>query len=182
MINNCYTLEISFCGADYGKSEYLHYNTDMFKQIASTFCLSILDLADPEQTKVNKANEEIELNYLTLNQPKKEDAKNAGNQEYDTVFLHWFISDQDSDYSGDEENVPKIENTNNSVNQSNTDTAIISNSSLQAQNPFSQNVNAGNILANSSLPLGGGAPLTVINELEDKKAKSSKITKKKKGK
>jgi hypothetical protein len=54
----------------------------MFKQIASTFCLSIIDLAEPEQTKVNKANEEIELNYLTLNQAKKEDPKNAGNQEY----------------------------------------------------------------------------------------------------
>jgi hypothetical protein len=104
--------------------------------------------------------------------------------EIKSIFgpYHLNSSDQDSDYSGDEENVPKVENANNSVNQSNSDNPIISNSSLQAQNPFSQNVNAGNIMGNSSLPLGGGAPLTVINELDDKKTKGSTKPKKKKGK
>ena len=33
-ILNCYTLEISFCGADLGKYEYFHFNQDIYKEIA----------------------------------------------------------------------------------------------------------------------------------------------------
>ena len=33
-ITNCYTLEVSFCGADVGKYEYFHFNIEIFKEIS----------------------------------------------------------------------------------------------------------------------------------------------------
>ncbi len=35
---NSYTLEVSFCGADFGKYEFFHYNQDIFQEIAENFC------------------------------------------------------------------------------------------------------------------------------------------------
>ena len=78
-INNCYTLEISFCGADYGRYEYLHFNNEMFREIGNQFCVTILDLTDQDQSKVVKIQEEIDLNYLKIQEAKKDDSnKNGG--------------------------------------------------------------------------------------------------------
>jgi cytosolic carboxypeptidase protein 2/3 len=57
---NCYTLEISFCGADNGKYEYFHFNLENYKEIAEEFFQSIIDFFEPEQTKVKLLLEEIE--------------------------------------------------------------------------------------------------------------------------
>lgn len=59
-MTNCYTLEISFCGADSGKYEYFHFNQDIYKEIAHSFCNSIIDCFEPEQIKVKKVLEEID--------------------------------------------------------------------------------------------------------------------------
>mmetsp|Transcript_13479 Transcript_13479/g.11544 ORF Transcript_13479/g.11544 Transcript_13479/m.11544 type:complete len:495 (+) Transcript_13479:437-1921(+) len=94
-ILNCYTLEISFCGPDFGKFEYLHFNYDMFREMAVTFCHSILDMTDPDQAKVNKIMEEIEQNILKASDPNKKDDANKMPSNQD---------DQDSDFSNEEEN------------------------------------------------------------------------------
>ncbi len=39
---NCYTLEISFCGADFGKYEYFHFNHDIYKEMGDSFGFSLL--------------------------------------------------------------------------------------------------------------------------------------------
>jgi hypothetical protein len=30
----CYTIEISFCGADFGKYDYFHFNLENYQEIA----------------------------------------------------------------------------------------------------------------------------------------------------
>ncbi|CAD8070138.1 unnamed protein product [Paramecium sonneborni] len=85
-IINCYTLEMSFCGADFGKYEYFHFNLDIYKEIAQSFCLSIIDCYEPEQIKVKQVLEEIEQNSLKNQQ--KDDKNNSG--------------DEGSDYSNDD--------------------------------------------------------------------------------
>jgi hypothetical protein len=42
-IVNCYTLECSFCGADFGKYQDLHFNTDMLQSIGTKFCETIME-------------------------------------------------------------------------------------------------------------------------------------------
>jgi hypothetical protein len=42
LLTNCYTLEISFCGADNGKYEYFHFNLENFKEITEEFFQSII--------------------------------------------------------------------------------------------------------------------------------------------
>lgn len=53
-IINCYTLEVSFCGADAGKYEFKHFNLDNFRSMAEGFCLTVYDMYEPEQTKVKQ--------------------------------------------------------------------------------------------------------------------------------
>lgn len=51
----------------------------MFREIGNNFCTTILDLFDPDQSKVNKVMEEIEANYLKIQEVKKDDSnKNGG--------------------------------------------------------------------------------------------------------
>jgi hypothetical protein len=76
-IMNCYTLELSFCGADFGEREYLHFNLDQFKEIAQGFCQSILELYDPDQVKVRQVSEELER-LLLKNDRVDEDKKSDG--------------------------------------------------------------------------------------------------------
>ncbi|KAL4508114.1 hypothetical protein ABPG72_021487 [Tetrahymena utriculariae] len=102
-ILNCYTLEISFCGADLGKYEYFHFNLDIYKEIAQGFCQSIIDCFEPEQLKVKKIQEEIEQ-MMSKNERKDGDKyQNSG--------------DEDSDYSNEDpkdnaQSQPTIPNQN----------------------------------------------------------------------
>ena len=41
-IQNSFTLEASFCGADFGKHADLHFNTDMLQEIGHRFCETII--------------------------------------------------------------------------------------------------------------------------------------------
>lgn len=56
----CYTLELSFCGADFGKYDYFHFNLENFQEIAEQFMTSLIDLFDPDQVKVKSLMLEIE--------------------------------------------------------------------------------------------------------------------------
>jgi len=51
-ITNTYTLEASFCGADYGKYADFHFNTDLLQEVGYKFCETIIDFCDPDQVKV----------------------------------------------------------------------------------------------------------------------------------
>lgn len=82
-IINCFTLEVSFCGSDFGKYEYYHFNLNIYREIANSFCQSLEDYYEPSQAKVKKATEELE-NYAR-NPRLDESGKNS----------------EDSDYSGD---------------------------------------------------------------------------------
>ena len=37
-ITNSYTLEASFCGADFGKYADFHFNTDLLQEVGHAFC------------------------------------------------------------------------------------------------------------------------------------------------
>ena len=65
-IVNCYTLECSFCGSDFGKFQYLHFNTDMLQSIGPKFCETIMEfhLLDPQRLKTIQE----ELEKITNNQ------------------------------------------------------------------------------------------------------------------
>lgn len=78
------------------------------------------------------------------------------------------FSDQDSDYSNDDEGM-KVENNNPQPSSQVSSESTVVNSSNQ--NGFTPFVNQ-NVLV-SSLPTQG-TPLTVINELDDKKGKKKK--------
>eukprot|EP00828_Plagiopyla_frontata_P003071 TRINITY_DN10789_c0_g1_i1.p1 TRINITY_DN10789_c0_g1~~TRINITY_DN10789_c0_g1_i1.p1 ORF type:complete len:218 (-),score=40.50 TRINITY_DN10789_c0_g1_i1:180-833(-) len=97
-IINCYTLEVSFCGADFGKYEYLHFNLEIYKEISWMFCHSIIDCFEPEQTKVKAVMEEIENMVV-----KQNEKKNVGDDS----------SDGDSDYSNDDNTTNNNNNNNN---------------------------------------------------------------------
>lgn len=38
---NCFTLEVSFCGSDFGKYEFYHFNLSIYREIAHAFCQSL---------------------------------------------------------------------------------------------------------------------------------------------
>lgn len=80
-LTNCFTLEISFCGPDFGKYEYFHFTYDMLKELADSFCYSILDMNDPDQTKVKQTMEEIEQNIIKGIDKKDENIPKASNQQ-----------------------------------------------------------------------------------------------------
>lgn len=65
---NCYTLEISFCGADIGKYEYMHFNLvnfyinnfqNIYNEVAQYFCNTLWDCFEPDSEKVKIVKEEI---------------------------------------------------------------------------------------------------------------------------
>ena len=64
----------------------------MFKELADAFCSSIIDLSEPDQTKVKQVSDEIEQTILRAgNLDKKEEnpIKSTNNQEY-TISIKTF--------------------------------------------------------------------------------------------
>lgn len=86
-ITNSYTLEASFCGADYGKYADFHFNTDLLQEVGHKFCETIIDFCDPDQVKVKDILEQLEIMFPRNSEEDSDDGSNA-----------------DSDFSGDENN------------------------------------------------------------------------------
>jgi hypothetical protein len=63
-IVNSYTIESSFCGADFGKYRDLQFNPNHLQEIGRDFCDTLLDFCDPNQTKVRNITEELEANRV----------------------------------------------------------------------------------------------------------------------
>ena len=89
-ITNSYTLESSFCGADYGKYADFHFNTDLSQEVGHKFCETIIDFCDPDQVKVKSILEELEIMFPKGSDDESEEGSNA-----------------DSDFSGDEGGISK---------------------------------------------------------------------------
>jgi len=59
-ITNCYTLEASFCGSDFGKYQDLHFNTNMLQSIGPAFCETIYEFSQMDQARRQQVQEELE--------------------------------------------------------------------------------------------------------------------------
>mmetsp|Transcript_4988 Transcript_4988/g.18739 ORF Transcript_4988/g.18739 Transcript_4988/m.18739 type:complete len:969 (-) Transcript_4988:1282-4188(-) len=62
-IINSYTMEASFCGSSFGKLNNKHFSTKHLEQMGHFFCEAILDLCDPDQTRVKQITRELEVLY-----------------------------------------------------------------------------------------------------------------------
>lgn len=79
-IGNSYTLEASFCGADFGKFADYHFNTALLQDVGHQFCQTIFDYCDPDQIKIKKTLEELEVMYPSK-ETGAEDVEVADNNE-----------------------------------------------------------------------------------------------------
>jgi len=92
-----YTMEASFCGANFGRQSDCHFNSYDLEQMGHYFCDTILDFCDPDQSKVNAIRAELDIMYP----PKKDRNKvkaledDAGDTSSDDV------SDSGSDSGGE---------------------------------------------------------------------------------
>ena len=82
-ISNSFTLESSFCGADFGKHAEFHFSTEHYQEIGHNLCDAILDFCDPDPSKYKAVLDELELLFPRTEEESEEEAA-------------------DSDYSGDE--------------------------------------------------------------------------------
>jgi len=62
-ITNSYTLEASFCGSNFGRYNSCHFSTMHFEQVGRSFCETIFDFCDPNQTRARAALQELKLLY-----------------------------------------------------------------------------------------------------------------------
>lgn len=69
-----------------GEFEYYHFHYEMFKKAAVSFCVSIVDLIEPDQTKVNQIVEEIEQTMLKSTGIDKKDDRGQ-NKEYFYIVI-----------------------------------------------------------------------------------------------
>eukprot|EP00437_Effrenium_voratum_P026684 CAMPEP_0181402510 /NCGR_PEP_ID=MMETSP1110-20121109/3212_1 /TAXON_ID=174948 /ORGANISM="Symbiodinium sp., Strain CCMP421" /LENGTH=751 /DNA_ID=CAMNT_0023524731 /DNA_START=33 /DNA_END=2288 /DNA_ORIENTATION=+ len=58
---NSYTLEASFCGADFGPLGEQHFTTRHLEEMGYMVCDAILDFCDPDQTKVQLVCKELQV-------------------------------------------------------------------------------------------------------------------------
>jgi cytosolic carboxypeptidase protein 2/3 len=76
-IVNSFTMEASFCGANFGKHTDFHFNQEHFQQLGHDFCEALLDFCSPDQGKVKIVMEELEV----MNPFEEEIADEGGEDE-----------------------------------------------------------------------------------------------------
>merc|ERR1719401_2728900 len=60
-VANSFTLEASFCGADFGPLGDQHFTTRHLEEMGYMVCDAILDFCDPDQTKVMQVCKELQV-------------------------------------------------------------------------------------------------------------------------
>merc|ERR1712137_158374 len=60
-VSNAFTLEASFCGADFGPLAEQHFTTRHLEEMGYMLCDTILDFCDPDQTKVMQVTRELQV-------------------------------------------------------------------------------------------------------------------------
>ena len=93
-ITNSFTLESSFCGADYEKYADFHFNTDLLQEVGHKFWETIIDFWDSDQVKVKDVLEQLEIMFPKNLEEDSDEGSNA-----------------DSDFSGEENKVADGGNT-----------------------------------------------------------------------
>lgn len=78
-ILNSYTLEASFCGADFEKFVDYHFNREMLEEVGRQFCETLHDFCDLEQVRLRAAMEELEIPFL--DREPEADALNSSNSD-----------------------------------------------------------------------------------------------------
>jgi len=79
-IMNSYTIEASFCGADFERYANCHFNREMLEELGYQFCETIYDFCNPDQSKIKKAMEELEIAF-----PEKDSGdKGSENSDWDS--------------------------------------------------------------------------------------------------
>ena len=58
---NSYTMEASFCGADFGRRAERHFTVAQLEEMGHYFCDTILDYCDPDQSKVQNTLRELQV-------------------------------------------------------------------------------------------------------------------------
>ena len=64
---------MSFCGSDFGKYEYFHFNLEIYKEIGQSFVLSLLEYHIADDSKLKFLLDEIEQLSVKPNNEKKEE-------------------------------------------------------------------------------------------------------------
>ena len=59
-LQNSYTMEASFCGADFGRRAERHFTVVQLEEMGHYFCDTILDYCDPDQSKVHSTLRELQ--------------------------------------------------------------------------------------------------------------------------
>ncbi|KAL9653635.1 hypothetical protein ABK040_009112 [Willaertia magna] len=91
LLRNCFTLEASFCGPDFGKHSGKHFNSRHYEQMGYYFCEAILDYLDADnQLKVKLVVKELELIYpekQDVNEPFIEDSASSDDSLHPAVVV-----------------------------------------------------------------------------------------------
>jgi len=86
---NSFTLEASFCGADFGPGAGGHYSIAHLKEMGAAFIPALLDFTDPSQARVQQIMAELEAQFPACdddaddNGPDDTDGPNARSGEAD---------------------------------------------------------------------------------------------------
>ena len=76
---NSFTLEASFCGADFGPGAGSHYNIQHLKEMGAAFVPALNDFTDPQQTRVNVVIAELEAHFPCADdEGEEQDGENGG--------------------------------------------------------------------------------------------------------
>lgn len=63
---NSFTLEASFCGADFGPGAGAHYSIANLKEMGAAFVPALLDFIEPSQIRVNAIMADLEAQFPNL--------------------------------------------------------------------------------------------------------------------
>mmetsp|Transcript_86716 Transcript_86716/g.260334 ORF Transcript_86716/g.260334 Transcript_86716/m.260334 type:complete len:496 (-) Transcript_86716:75-1562(-) len=73
-----YTLEASFCGADFGQGVGVHFNTAHLREMGAAFVPALLDMAEPTQARVGAILAELECAFPLQQDADDDDDEGGG--------------------------------------------------------------------------------------------------------
>lgn len=77
-IRNAYTMEASFAGASFGECKGRHFTTTDLESMGRSFCDTLLDYCDPDQSKVDMTLKEIRKIYSVAKSLHENDGSDDG--------------------------------------------------------------------------------------------------------
>ena len=77
-VANSFTLEASFCGADFGPGAGGHYTVTALKEMGAAFVPALLEFVEPSQARVNAILSELEAQFPAEDDAEEGDADADG--------------------------------------------------------------------------------------------------------